>query len=103
MKRFKNDIRESKGDKIDILIDQALNKLGYRKKMQESDIVDAWPETVGKMVANRTTKMNLSNGKLYVKLSSSIVKNELLVLKPRIIKSLNTRLGEKLIDDIIFF
>ena len=57
---------------------------------------------MGTAVANRTTQIYVSQGKLFVRIESSVVKNELLMVRTGIIEKLNERAGSKVITEIIF-
>jgi hypothetical protein len=56
---------------------------------------------LGNNIARATTKIFIKDRVLFVYLKSSIVRNELMMLKSSIIKSLNEQAGEKVIDDIV--
>ena len=52
-------------------------------------------------VANYTTDINLKNGTLYVKLKSSVLREELSYGKEKIVKLLNEKLKKNLIKKIV--
>jgi len=52
-------------------------------------------------VANRTEKISIKEGKLYVYLKSSVVRNELFMMREKLLEELNKRAGEELIKEII--
>ncbi len=90
----------------DITLKEAITKMlsVYRLqgKFDETGVVAHWPELMGMAVANRTTQIYVSNGKLFVRIESSVVKNELLMVRQGIIEKLNERAGNKVISEIIF-
>jgi hypothetical protein len=57
---------------------------------------------MGTAVANRTTQIYVSQKKLFVRIESSVIKNELLIVKTGIIEKLNERVGNAVITDIVF-
>jgi hypothetical protein len=63
--------------------------------------MNSWNEVLGNNVARATTKLFIKNRVLFVYLKSPVVRNELMMLKTGIIKSLNEKVGEKIIDDIV--
>jgi hypothetical protein len=52
-------------------------------------------------VANYTTDINLKNGTLYIKLKSSVLREELSYGKEKIVKLLNEKLKKDLIKKIV--
>jgi predicted nucleic acid-binding Zn ribbon protein len=75
-------------------------KLG--DKLREVGILDSWESTVGKAIASRTTRVYIKDGILYVHLKSSIVRNELLMIREELREKLNERAGAEVIRDIVF-
>lgn len=90
----------------DITLKQAIDKLlshyKLRGKYDETGVVALWPEIMGTAVANRTTQIYISHGKLFVRIESSVVKNELLIVRSAIIDKLNEKAGSKVITEIVF-
>lgn len=80
----------------------------YKKKHQleqginETKLINAWQNVVGLIIAKRTTKIEIKNRKLYISLNSSVVRNELLLLKTDLIHRLNEEAGDIIINDIYF-
>lgn len=95
-------MRRSSTEKIDAIIDAYLKQTPVGKKLKEIELVNSWQEVVGVSVAKRTNKIYISNRKLFVYIDSSIVKNELFMLKAGIISALNNKVKETIIDDIVF-
>ena len=83
-------------------IDKLLNHYKLRGKYDETGVVTLWPEVMGTAVANRTKQVYVSNRKLFVRIESSVVKNELLMVKTAIMDKLNERAGSKVITEIVF-
>lgn len=83
-------------------ITKMLNTYRLRGKFDETGVVTFWPELMGTAVANRTTQIYVSQGKLFVRIESSVIKNELLMVRTGIIDKLNERAGSKVISELIF-
>lgn len=96
-------MKRGKEDSIDNLINSVLGQWGYTKKIKETEVIEAWKDVIGVSIANRTLKIYMSNGKLYVQVNSSIVKNELLMLKEGIRTALNNRVGEDIVKEVIIY
>jgi len=89
-------------EKIDRLIDKAIDSLGLRKRLQEVESIDLWPKIVGESIASRTTPKRVKGAKLWVEVRGSAWMNELVYRKPQLIVKINRVLGERVIEDIIF-
>ena len=67
----------------------------------ELALISSWEEVTGKAIASRTKKLYIRDGILYVHLSSSVVRNELLMLRQELMKKLNRKAGSEIIRDIV--
>lgn len=90
----------------DITLKEAITKMlsvyRLRGKYDETGIVAFWPELMGTAVANRTTQIYINQKKLFVRIESSVIKNELLMVRAGIIQKLNERAGSNVITEIVF-
>lgn len=96
-------MKKDDSESIDKVIKSVFESLGYGKKLKEMELIDAWKDIIGVSVANRTEKIFLNNGKLYVKVSSPVVKNELLMLKEGIKVALNSKVKADIVKEIIIY
>ncbi len=71
------------------------------KEYKKAKILNSWEDILGKQVANATTKIYIKNKTLYVHFSSSIVRNEISMMKQAIIERMNNIVNEKMIIEII--
>lgn len=74
----------------------------FRKKLAESRAVTGWAQLLGPMINSYTTNIYLRHGTLYVSLSSSVLRSELVMAKDKLITKLNEHAGAPVINDIIF-
>lgn len=81
---------------------QVLKKKGYEKTVKEFQVIQHWPEIVGEKIAAETEPTDSENGCLFVKVANASWKNELVFLKPEIIKKVNDFTGNKVVKDIKF-
>lgn len=70
-------------------------------KLSEAGIINSWEEIVGKAISSRTTKIYIKDHVLYVHLNSSVVRNELLMLREVLKEKLNEKAGSEIIKDIV--
>ena len=94
--RKPNDITLKEG------IGKLLNVYKLKSRFDETSVIAYWPELMGKAVANRTTQIYIAQKKLFVRIESSVVKNELLMVRTGIIQRINERAGTEVITDIVF-
>jgi len=82
-------------------IREYLKESRLEKPLKERQLVQSWETLLGKSVARSTSKIYLREGKLFVHLNSSVVKNELFMLQDEILRRLNEAAGEELVKEII--
>jgi len=87
--------------KVGDLVEAAFKKMGIYEKFREHIIISSWEGIMGKTIAQATDSLNIKNNVLFVKMNSSVVKNELLMLKTNIIDVINKKFGEPKIVDIV--
>ena len=83
-------------------IEQMLNVYKIKRKFEETSVVAHWDELVGKSVANRTKEIYIHNKRLFLKIESSVIKNEIQLMHSQIIQKINEKAGTELIEEIIF-
>lgn len=94
-------MRKSKTQKISDVISECLHDLHIDRKLKEVSLVSQWEAMMGRTVALRTDKIYVRNRILYVHVTSSVLKNELLMMRQEIVDKLNENAGERLIENII--
>ena len=95
MRRTNND------QSIEMLFETILKQNGVWHKFLEQKIINNWKTIVGTKIAKSTIKIEFGGKKLYINVDSSVLRNELLMLKSNIIDIVNTKAGEKIIDDVV--
>lgn len=83
-------------------IEQMMQVYKIKRKFDETGIISAWPDLVGKSVANRTKELFIHDKKLFLRIESSVIKNELTMIRAQIIEKINNEAKSVLIEDIIF-
>ena len=94
-------MRKSNTQAIGEVIHDYLKALDIEGKLQEIRLVDSWPEVVGSAIAKKTSRLHIKNKVLFVYLNSSVVRSELLRIREGLVKALNDRAGEKVINEIV--
>jgi predicted nucleic acid-binding Zn ribbon protein len=70
-------------------------------KLAEIEAVNSWESIIGKQIARATTSIYIKDGILYVHLKSSIVRNELLMMRNDIIQAINQHIGSRVVKSIV--
>ena len=83
------------------VIEQVIDQYRLGDRISQRKAVAAWTSVVGPLISKHTLKIFLKNRKLFVKLDSSEVRNELLYSHSLLIRSLNKEAGAEVIDDIV--
>jgi len=83
-------------------IEQMLNVYKIKKRFDETGVVTAWPDLVGKSVANRTKELFVRDRKLFLRIESSVIKNELMLMRSQIIEKINNEAKSIIVEEIIF-
>jgi len=87
--------------KVGSLLDEFVSANKLEKGLAEHRMKKAWPELLGAAVARNTVNLYIRNRKMFVTLRSSVVRNELNMIRPQIVRRLNEACGYDLIDDLV--
>ena len=95
-------MRRSKTITLAEAIKDFVNEMGLNEKLDETSLINSWEDIVGRAISIRTSKIYIKNHILHVHLNSSVVRNELHMLKDSLKNKLNEKAGKPLIKDIVF-
>lgn len=87
---------------LNSILEKLLRDLNIDKKVNQSRAIGIWPKIVGKRIAEVSNPERVSNGILYVHVSSGIWRSELVFMKYKILHRLDSELGQGVIKDIRF-
>ena len=82
------------------IIEDVFSQKHFRIGIDNIKVQEAWVKTMGKNIQKYTYKVYYQKGILYVKLKSSVLKEELTFEKVKIIKLINKELGKEYIKDM---
>lgn len=94
-------MRRSKTITIGEAIKDYVREMNMEGKLNEIGLINSWEEIVGKAISSRTSKLYIRDHVLYVHLNSSVVRNELLMLRQALMEKLNQKAGTEVIRDIV--
>ena len=95
-------MRKANDKSLKDAIEQMLNVYKIKRRFDETAIVTLWPDLVGKSVANRTKELFIKDKKLFLRIESSVIKHELVMMREQIIQKVNEFAKTELVADIIF-
>jgi len=94
-------MRKPNDKSIKEAVDQLLQVYKLQQKFDETALIAAWPEMMGVAIANRTKELYIRQKKLFVRVESSVIKNELMMMRSQIIEKMNERAGGEVIVEIV--
>lgn len=96
-----NRFRDNNTKSIQEILNKILDSPELRQGVRETRVLKAWNSLLGPMAEKITKNIYIKGGVLYVSLNSSVIRNDLLMHKSKIIESLNKEAGAKVISDIV--
>lgn len=97
----KKTYRNNNTQSVQDILEQIIDSPALSRGIKETRVVKAWKTVLGPMIENVTRQLYIKGGVLYVNLSSSVIRDDLLMHKDKIIESLNKEAGGKVIYDIV--
>lgn len=94
-------MRKSNTQKIGTVLREYLEHMMIDRKLKEVGIVSSWEELMGKAVAHRTKQIYIKDKTLFVHLNSSVLRNELMMMRQSVIDKLNEKAGENIVEKIV--
>ena len=94
-------MRRSKTISIAEAVSDYIKEMNLGEKLSEAGVINSWEETVGKAISSRTTKIYIKDHVLFVHLNSSVLRNELLMLREVLREKLNQKARGDIIKEIV--
>ena len=94
-------MKKTKTQPLKEVIQQYVEALKMKQKLTEVNLLSSWEKLVGVTINRATRDIYIKDRKLFVKLNSSVIRNELHNLKDPLIQKLNEEVNSNVIDDII--
>ena len=73
-----------------------------QEKLAETKLLNSWGKALGAGVEHYTESLYVKKRCLYVRLTSSVLKNELMMCREKLVQNLNDAAGRSVIDGIVF-
>ena len=94
--------RNANEEKLSNVVNDFIDKFGLKKGFQEHEIIQAFSGIMGPYLMKKVTNSYVKNHKLFLKLSSSSFKQELIMKKTKLLEQLNAEIGENYLKDLVF-
>ena len=81
---------------------EVIRDLGLAKKLSQQRAVVDWAGVVGEKVAEHSRAVRVDGRRLFVEVDSSVWAQELTLMKRTILRELNARIGDEVIENVHF-
>ncbi|MDR0686998.1 MAG: DUF721 domain-containing protein [Dysgonamonadaceae bacterium] len=71
-------------------------------RLARNRAISAWGDLLGDAISGCTGGLYVRNRTLYAKITSSVVRSELILCREQLVRRLNEKAGREVIDDIVF-
>lgn len=94
-------MRRNEVQSLGSAIKEYLKEKKFDSKLAEVDAVNSWEKIIGRPVARATTSIYIKDQTLYLHLKSSVVRNELFMMRNEIIRAMNEHAGQVIVKMIV--
>lgn len=95
-------MRRNDAEQIGDMIRKFFRQNGLESPLNEYRLVQAWRDVVGPVITKYTSNLYIKNQILYVHLTSSVLRQELMMGRDLLVRNLNEKVGAQVIVNIIF-
>lgn len=86
-------------------LSEILNEFIKTNKLEDgidnARINGIWEDVTGTYIAKSTKNIYVKNNELFVSINSSIIRNEIILIKSELVKRMNKKIGREFIKNII--
>ena len=95
-------MRRRNTEKLSDILGQVLKQNHLDEKLYETRVLKSWSVVLGENVMNYTSNVYFSKKRLYVTLTSAVLRQELFLTREEIRNSLNNYVGFPVVKEIVF-
>ena len=95
-------MKRTNSEAVGDLIRQFLRQQGLEAPLNEYRLINAWPKVLGQSVCAYTKDLKIYNQVLFVTVTSSVLRQELLMNRRSLVARLNEYVKAQVITDIVF-
>ncbi len=86
---------------VSAVIRQVVKELRMGPKLAQSELRALWSSELGPMINKHTTEISFRSGTLYINVNSAPLRQELLYSRAHLIKQLNEKLTDPVVQEIV--
>ncbi|MEA4966575.1 MAG: DUF721 domain-containing protein [Bacteroidaceae bacterium] len=90
--KIKHNVRNTKEGSIKDVMQEFLSYYHIDANLNQEDIILVWREITGELIKKLTTKIDVQNNCLYVKVNSSALKHELMMVRTSILGKIKAKI-----------
>ena len=90
-----------KSEAIGNVLQRFLREEGLETPLGQYRVIRCWPQVAGKAVANATTELYIKNQTLYARLTSAVLRSELMMQRQALAYALNQYVQAQVITDVV--
>ena len=90
-----------KSEAISDVLQRFLRQEGLETPLAQYRLIQAWPQVTGKVVANATAELYIKNQTLYARLTSAVLRSELMMQRQALAYALNQAVQKQVITDVV--
>ncbi len=94
-------MRRKNTQTIGEVLHEYIDAMSIGRKLKESRIETIWKDLLGQHAASLTAKVYIRKGVLYAHLNSSVLRNEVLMIREKLIQRINESAGEVIVEKIV--
>jgi hypothetical protein len=95
---FKRDVKS-----LSDLLQMVLRKEGFETPLLQRRLVASWDAVVGPTISRYTNDKFIKNQTLFVKINNPALRQDLSMMRQKLVQRLNSQVGSFIISDIKFF
>lgn len=95
-------MRKTNAQPLKEAIQDYLKAMKMHGKLREVNLIGQWEKQVGPTITKATKEIYVKDKKLFVWLNSSVIRNELMLIREPLKNKLNELAGSDVITEIVF-
>lgn len=95
-------MKRNNTENIGDILRRFLREEGLETPLNEKRLIDAWNDLLGPAIASYTKELFIKNQVLHVHLTSSALRQELMMSRQRLVEELNRKVEATVIVNIVF-
>ena len=95
---FKRDVKS-----LSDLLQMVLRKEGFETPLLQRRLIASWDAVVGPTISRYTCDKFIKNQTLFVKINNPALRQDLSMMRQKLVQRLNSQVGSFIISDIKFF